>query len=358
MKILTFQHPGDVIPSITRGRIEALEAMGHSTLCLDRDKIPLASRDDFLRLMQIIRDFAPDFALFYGYIGLITVIDEQGRTVPLFEKLKIPYASMITNLGSLQTRSLLSLKPYIGMQYYHLFVCDTFYEEFLRRMGFKHVHHLDLATAPGQFFRIDPAQADEATRAKLAGYRADVAFCGNAGNPRFDPQRYTAQELDFLVSEVLNYKYRRDILNAVRRHTVECYGRLAVPGDYGPNLRWHGWTPAEELNAIYNAARVVINIVHPLIAGSIPTRVFDAMAAGALVVSDYRWRLGETFRDGEEIVYFRHPGEIDGLLDRYLGDEALRARVAENGRRAVLAAHTWRHRMEEIIRVLGQTRYD
>ena len=355
MKILTFSHSGDAVASITDGRNAALRALGHEVLCIDMERTPLSSAAAYGALASRILSFGPDWACFYGFTGLVTVIDDDGRSVPLLEKLRIPFAVLVSNLGSLQTKGLGGLMRFRNSPFMRLFVWDRFYAKTLSLMGFKNVSYLALASSPEKFFRI--ASPDVQTRAALARYGCDVSFCGNSGNANFVRERCmngapAADELDFLVGESFNFAARAAVLSAIRQTRVAYYGRVANPGDYGKNFSLRGWLDPEELNLLYNASRIVLNIFHPLVREAVPMRVFDAMAAGAMVVSDRRWVTEETFAANRDIVYFDHPRELDAIFGHYLAHEDERRAIAESGMAAVLENHTWTHRMGELARAM------
>lgn len=94
-----------------------------------------------------------------------------------------------------------------------------------------------------------------------------------------------------------------------------------------------------------SAARIVFN---EAIMGDLNFRVFEAMACGALLVTE---RIGngltDLFTPGEHLAVY----EPDTLLDeiaRWLADEPARARVAAAGMRLVRERHTMHARMAEL----------
>ena len=81
-------------------------------------------------------------------------------------------------------------------------------------------------------------------------------------------------------------------------------------------------------------------------------RVFEALASGSLLVTNDLSENGqaELFRDGVHLATYR---EAEDLLDKlafYLSREPLREKIAAAGRAEVLAKHTYRHRMERVLR--------
>ena len=70
-------------------------------------------------------------------------------------------------------------------------------------------------------------------------------------------------------------------------------------------------------------------------------RVFEALAAGALLISDRAEGLADEF--GDALVLTDGGDESGSLIERYLADDAERARRASIGRDLVLACYTYDH---------------
>ena len=110
-----------------------------------------------------------------------------------------------------------------------------------------------------------------------------------------------------------------------------------------------GLAPCADLATFYGRARIAFNYS---IRDDVNMRMFEAMAAGAALVTnrlshDDLDRLG--LRDGEHFLSYRGARELFGLIERLRGDADERERIADAGRRAVLAAHTYRHRLAQLL---------
>jgi len=150
-----------------------------------------------------------------------------------------------------------------------------------------------------------------------------------------------------------------------RRQLVEAILAISQSIDiYGP-ATWSQWpqfapfyrgylADPRELEIIYQTTR--INLHNSGLA--MHFRVLDCMAAGGFVL------VNETPLDdmpGGIRNYFtpdRHYGtyrmeDVAEAAKRYLADEPARQRIAAEGRREVLAAHTWAHRALQILRDLN-----
>ena len=115
-----------------------------------------------------------------------------------------------------------------------------------------------------------------------------------------------------------------------------------------PNSRI-GEADYTEMGSIYSRCRIGFNYA---IAGDVNMRVFEVMASGALLVTNALpsgdlERLG--FRDREHLVLYRTPRELQGLLAHFLAHPDERLRIARAGQAAVMAGHTYVHRMQALL---------
>lgn len=107
----------------------------------------------------------------------------------------------------------------------------------------------------------------------------------------------------------------------------------------------------EELQALLQSAKIVINITRSDFYGAetgVNLRIFEALAAGCFLLTDYCEEVGELFRAGEEIEVFRSAAELKEKVRYYLENESERERIARNGHARFLSAHTWSSRVDQI----------
>ncbi|HXE43951.1 MAG TPA: glycosyltransferase [Conexibacter sp.] len=107
--------------------------------------------------------------------------------------------------------------------------------------------------------------------------------------------------------------------------------------------------PNEQVRRAYASAAIVLNDHWDDMReqGIVSNRVYDALACGALVVSDHLAELEERFSDA--VVTYRTPEDLRAQIDALLADPAQRAERAARGRAAVLAGHTFRHRVDALL---------
>jgi len=107
--------------------------------------------------------------------------------------------------------------------------------------------------------------------------------------------------------------------------------------------------------ALYARAEVVVNIHYGSlgpreVSGDLAnTRVFEILGCGAHQVVNRQGDVLRLFREGEHLSAFSSGDELRAVVEGCLRDADRRRAVAANGRRAVLAAHTYDHRARLLL---------
>ncbi|HQL61553.1 MAG TPA: glycosyltransferase [bacterium] len=112
-----------------------------------------------------------------------------------------------------------------------------------------------------------------------------------------------------------------------------------------------------ETAAIYASSEININLFHLQCERSLILRVYDVMACGGFLLSEYTPAFEDSFRVGEELDVFRTPGELKEKVEFYLAHPERRREIARCGQRAVLTGHTYAHRLRRVVGDLGFTRH-
>ncbi len=185
-----------------------------------------------------------------------------------------------------------------------------------------HVAHvMPLATNPARF----------RTGVRPAEPPVDVLFAGN----RWGPPRRVEGVLHDLVA---------------RGWSVALFG---TGWEQVPRLSAlaRGALPYDRLPAAYASAAVVVDdaglSTRPY--GSVNSRVFDALAVGAMVVSDDALGGKELF--GGLLPVADTPAELVGIIEKQLRDPGRQAR-AQRLQEVVLGRHTYHHRAVELREIL------
>lgn len=102
-----------------------------------------------------------------------------------------------------------------------------------------------------------------------------------------------------------------------------------------------------EMGNVYGQSKIVFNTS---INGDVNMRVFEAMAAGALLVTDRIGNgLSELFKEDVHYVGYDSVDEAKEKISFYLSHDAERVKIAQAGQQEVLEHHTYLKRWESIM---------
>lgn len=169
-----------------------------------------------------------------------------------------------------------------------------------------------------------------------------------------DPDRFFPEpsgphhELLFVGS---SRRIHRPILDALSgtAHDLAVYGGNWTPELLDPRYLHGEWIPNEDLHRYYSSADIVLNDHWRDMReeGFISNRVYDALASGAFVLSDRVPGMDEAFDGG--VATYERDEDLAAIIEDALAHPNERRARAERGRAAVLARHTFAHRVDSII---------
>ncbi len=335
-------------------------------------------------VIDLLERFRPDFLLTINHLGF----DKEGILTSFLRGIELPAAVWYVDNPNLVVRAFAAnVSPYVSVMLW-----DRGYASDVRAMGFEHVNYLPLATDPAIFrpLRLTPAER--------RSYQADVGFVGNSmWDPvrdwtgrvaaelhplleetaaRISRDRITVQEaltisgragdigmlpeterLDFEGAALwrATMLYRRACVAALRPFLHRVHGdegwKHLLNGGYqlGGRLSYY-----QEVPRFYNACRVILNATSAQMGTAVNQRVFDVPACGTLLLSDWQESLLDLFEPERECLCYRDAEEIPELLRRCLSERSDSRAMAWRARERVLAQHTYRHRIQEIVRVMRE----
>jgi len=108
-----------------------------------------------------------------------------------------------------------------------------------------------------------------------------------------------------------------------------------------------------ETAAVYARSDININLFHLQCEHSLSPRVYDVMACGGFLLSQYSPAFEEMFRIGEHLDTFADPSELLEKVHYYLARPNERREIAQRGQAEVLARHTATHRLRRVLQDLG-----
>lgn len=154
------------------------------------------------------------------------------------------------------------------------------------------------------------------------------------------------------------YPYRMLILDAIdpgidlriygnlRRGLPERFSRLTLAHTgrivFGP-----------EKARVFRESRIVLNTMHFGEVDGINTRVFEASACGAFVLSHSNSALSRYFEPEVEVATFDSIVSLNATIERYLADPERRAAIAAAGSQRAHRDHTYSVRLRRLLSTCG-----
>ena len=116
------------------------------------------------------------------------------------------------------------------------------------------------------------------------------------------------------------------------------------------NLTNHGTVDYyEQMPLVFKQSRINLNIALRSIKTGIPLRAFDIMGSGGFLLSSFQDDFLDDFIPGEDFAYYESKEDLLYKIDYYLNHEEERMAVAKNGHDKIAGAHTFRHRIREML---------
>lgn len=107
-----------------------------------------------------------------------------------------------------------------------------------------------------------------------------------------------------------------------------------------------------EANYIYRCSKINLNITLKSIITGIPLRVFDILGSGGFLLSNYQEEYLDYFIPGTDLVYYENYEDLLEKVEYYLSHEKERSEIARNGYEKVKAFHTYKHRVDHILKIV------
>lgn len=107
----------------------------------------------------------------------------------------------------------------------------------------------------------------------------------------------------------------------------------------------------EEMPIIFHNSKINLNVTSKSIRSGLPLRIFDILACGGFVLTNFQPELPEFFRPQEDLVYYENLDDLAGKADYFLRHEAQRREIAANGFEMVQKYHTYPIRLSQMLEI-------
>ncbi len=144
-----------------------------------------------------------------------------------------------------------------------------------------------------------------------------------------------------------------------RRHDNESV--LAVATDvWGHGLvpktsKYHGEAWGIDMyNILYNSKITLNRHISTAENHSNNMRLYEATGVGTMLITDYKDDLHKLFEIGKEVETYKTKEELINKVNYYLTHDKEREKIAKAGQKRTLKDHTYKHRMEELVKILNK----
>jgi spore maturation protein CgeB len=123
----------------------------------------------------------------------------------------------------------------------------------------------------------------------------------------------------------------------------------------GSSIRkcYQGLAWAREMYKIFSRSKMTLNHHGDIFAYANNSRLYEATGMGALLITDWKENLHEMFEPGKEVVAYRSPEECAELIRYYLEHDDEREAIARAGHNRATSEHTYYHRIQELLDIVG-----
>lgn len=104
---------------------------------------------------------------------------------------------------------------------------------------------------------------------------------------------------------------------------------------------------------IIKCSKINLNLTNRPIKTGLPLRIFDLMACGGFVLSNYQAEIPDIFIPDEDIVLYDSIPDMLGKIEYYLAHDEERETIAKNGYEKVKAYHSYDERIKMMMEISG-----
>lgn len=376
----------------------SLEHMGHTVTVLDQysfDPVDFTNAPPLFLVENALSRGDYDYVINYLYIAPIS---------DLCEKYCVPYISWIYDSPLI---SVFHKSVFNSMN--RIFIFDHAFYERMVQIGVPHVYYMPLAAHTERINRFVMSEED------AAKYSCDISFVGslyedNSYNELTNklPPEVLVPMNHYLIHNLCNWTSVRkwpplpdkcceyltsitdDYSSAIKNFEMPCNMYLGIliltrklaemerilclntlaeafPVDLYTRsrsnqigiLRVHpGVDYYTEIGRVYHFSKINLNITLPSIETGAPLRIFDIMAYGGFVLSNYQKDFDTLFTPGRDIAIFHDLGELKEQTAYYLSHEEERIEVAARGYETVNRYYSYEHQLAQILSICQQIKFN
>lgn len=110
-----------------------------------------------------------------------------------------------------------------------------------------------------------------------------------------------------------------------------------------------------QLGCVYHFSKINLNFTLPSIETGVPMRIFDIMAYGGFVLSNYQTEFSSMFQIGKDLAVFHDLDELKEQTRYYLSHEDERIAIAAHGYQTVNRFYSYEHQLTKILQICKES---
>ena len=110
-----------------------------------------------------------------------------------------------------------------------------------------------------------------------------------------------------------------------------------------------------EMPVIFRNSTINLNITSKSIRSGIPLRIWDILACGGFMITNFQAEIPEYFTPGEDMETYESPEDLVEKCRYYLEHPKRAREIGENGLENIRKHHTYLHRLETILQIIYES---
>ena len=368
-----------------------LQDMGHAVTVLDHhpfDPLDLRAEEPLRPVEEALCTQSFDYVITYLFVPVISDLCEKYRT---------PYIAWVYDspLVSVFHDSVLNSVN-------RIFLFDNAFYDRLVQIRIPHVYYMPLAANTGRIQALDMTEEDRER------FSCDISFVGslyeqndyNHLAPYLPPEiilpinRYlvhnlcnwsTVRSWPLLPEICVNYLTEKNSidLSAIQSFqlpasmylgiSIECrklaeMERITALNTLAESFKVDLYTSGQsdqidilsihppvnyyiEQYKVFHFSRINLNLTLPSIETGVPQRVYDILASGGFLLSNYQREFEQLFEIGRDLVVFHDLAELKEQAAYYLAHEEERREIAAHGQQTVTRLYSLKDQLTRMIQI-------
>lgn len=185
-----------------------------------------------------------------------------------------------------------------------------------------------------------------------------VRHCARALGMEFEfPDGIVRQMVLSFIDREASFRQRHEIVEELKPFGISVYGepfwsRVAGESCYKGRIDYY----SRQIADLYRTTKINLNISKYQLKRTANQRVFDCPLCDGFLLTDFREDIEEYFEIDKEIVVYRDLMDLRRKVAYFLENAKATKKITENGKAAILARHTYRHRLRQMTKELEKVR--